>query len=170
MDVGNQLLEKNTMQYNMWKGPHFASSKKMEDSILFHEGFSSFRILWTPLRLNVDTKGCIWDNIRCLKFFCKCCTLNPSCIHILHWSLERSVKQTWTGPTFSTNESAWIVMVTGSQSHMWSGPLPVIYTTIKVLGIREMSSPSPHGHSCKKVMDIVLSTISTSCRNTLHYT
>ena len=32
------------------------------------------------------------------------------------------------------------------------------------LGISEMSSLSPHRHSCKKVMDIVLSTISTSRR------
>ena len=31
--------------------------------------------------------------------------------HILRWSLKRSVKQTWTGSAFSTNESAWSVMV-----------------------------------------------------------
>ena len=30
-------------------------------------------------------------------------------------SLEGSVKRTWTGSAFSTNESAWSVMVTGSQ-------------------------------------------------------
>ena len=36
------------------------------------------------------------------------------------WSLECSVKRTWTGSfTFSTNESAWSVMVTGSQSRVW---------------------------------------------------
>ena len=29
------------MQYNICKGPHFASSKKMEDSNLFDEGFFS---------------------------------------------------------------------------------------------------------------------------------
>ena len=40
----------------------------------------------------------------------------------LRWSLKRSVKRTWTGSAFSTNESAWSVMVTGSQSHVWSGP------------------------------------------------
>jgi hypothetical protein len=57
MNAGNQLLKTNIMQYNMWKGPHFASSKKVEGSILFHEGFSSLRILWTPLCINVDTKG-----------------------------------------------------------------------------------------------------------------
>jgi hypothetical protein len=27
-----------------------------------------------------------------------------------------------TSPAFSTNESVWSVMVTGSQSHVWSGP------------------------------------------------
>jgi hypothetical protein len=33
-----------------------------------------------------------------------------------------SVKWTWTGSAFSTNESAWSVMVTGSQPRVWSGP------------------------------------------------
>ena len=33
-----------------------------------------------------------------------------------------SVNRTWTSSVFSTNESAWIIMVTGSQSHVWSGP------------------------------------------------
>ena len=43
--------------------------------------------------------------------------------HSLRWSLnQRSVKRTWTGSAFSTNESAWSVMVTGSQSCVWSGP------------------------------------------------
>jgi hypothetical protein len=42
--------------------------------------------------------------------------------YILRWSLKRSVKWTWTGSAFSTNESAWSVMVVGSQSRVWSGP------------------------------------------------
>ena len=58
-------------------------------------------------------------------------TLHPSCIHILRWSLKRSVKWTWTGFAFSTNESAWIVLVTGSQSRVWSGPL--IWVCVEVL-------------------------------------
>ena len=33
-------------------------------------------------------------------------TLHPSCIHILRWSLKRSVKRTWTSSAFPTNESA----------------------------------------------------------------
>ena len=49
-------------------------------------------------------------------------TLHSSCIHILRWSLQHSVKQTWTASAFSTNGSAWSVMVAGSQSHVWSGP------------------------------------------------
>ena len=50
-------------------------------------------------------------------------TSHPSCIHIvLCWSLERSVKRTWTGSVSSTNESAWSVMVMGSHSCVWSGP------------------------------------------------
>jgi len=68
---------KNTMQYNMCKRPHIASSKKLEGLILFHEGLCSLGILWTPLFLNVwrrGAKGYVWDNIWCLKFFCKCCT------------------------------------------------------------------------------------------------
>ena len=32
-------------------------------------------------------------------------TLHPSCIQILRWSLKHSVKRTWTGYAFSTNES-----------------------------------------------------------------
>ena len=40
----------------------------------------------------------------------------------LCWSLKRSVKRTWTGSAFSTNESAWSVVVMGWQSHVWSGP------------------------------------------------
>ena len=43
--------------------------------------------------------------------------------YIPHRSLERSVKsRTRTGSAFSTNESAWSVMVTGCQSRVWSGP------------------------------------------------
>ena len=33
-------------------------------------------------------------------------TLHPSCIHLLHWSLQHSVKQMWTSFAFSTNESS----------------------------------------------------------------
>jgi hypothetical protein len=33
-------------------------------------------------------------------------------------SFDRSVKRNWTGSTFSTNESAWSVLVTGSQSRV----------------------------------------------------
>ena len=51
------------MQYNMYKGPHFASSKKMEGSNLFHEGFSSLRIVWIPICLNIDTQMGIFETI-----------------------------------------------------------------------------------------------------------
>jgi hypothetical protein len=43
-----------------------------------------------------------------------------SLIRMVPWVC--SVKWAWNGSTFPTNESAWIVMVTGSQSHVWSGP------------------------------------------------
>ena len=39
----------------------------------------------------------------------------------LRWSLKCSVNRTWTNSAFSINENAWSVMVTGSQSHVWSG-------------------------------------------------
>ena len=43
------------------------------------------------------------------------------------YSLKRSVKRrSWTGSTFSTNESAWSVMVTGSHTRVWSGPQPLV--------------------------------------------
>ena len=48
--------------------------------------------------------------------------LHPFCIHILRWSLKRSMKRTWTSSTFFTNESAWSVLVTGSQSRVCSDP------------------------------------------------
>ena len=35
---------------------------------------------------------------------------------MLRWSLKRSVKRTWTNSAFSSNESAWSVMVTGPQA------------------------------------------------------
>ena len=44
--------------------------------------------------------------------------------HVLHWSLNCSVKRTWTGFAFSTNESAWSAMVTGSLSPVGSGLSP----------------------------------------------
>ena len=44
-------------------------------------------------------------------------------MHILRWSLKRSVKWTWTGSAFSTIESAWsVIIITGSWSRVWSGP------------------------------------------------
>ena len=52
--------------------------------------------------------------------------LHPSRIHILRWSLKRSVKRPWTMSVFSTNESAWSVRVMGSQSRVWSGPYKIM--------------------------------------------
>ena len=50
-------------------------------------------------------------------------TIHLTFTYILRWSLKRSVKlELGSAPPFSTNESAWSVMVTGSQSHVWSGP------------------------------------------------
>jgi hypothetical protein len=42
--------------------------------------------------------------------------------YLLRWSLKLSVKWSWTGSAFSTNMSAWSVLVTGSQSRVWSEP------------------------------------------------
>ena len=47
--------------------------------------------------------------------------LHPSWIHMFGWSLKRCIKQTWTGSTFSTNESPCSAMDKGSQSRVWSG-------------------------------------------------
>ena len=39
------------------------------------------------------------------------------------WYVKFSVTGTWTSSVFSTNESAWSGMLTGSQSHVWrNGP------------------------------------------------
>ena len=63
-----------------------------------------------------------WNMIHLVPCRIPCRLLHPSCIHVLCWSLKHSVKRTWTNSTFSTNESPWSVMVTGSQSRVWSGP------------------------------------------------
>jgi hypothetical protein len=55
----------------------------------------------------------IWCHVR----------IHVSRIHLLCWPLKRSVNRTWTGSTFSTNESARSAIVTGPQFHVWSGLL-----------------------------------------------
>jgi len=63
---------------------------------------------------------CVHAQEKCPKaisryFQDKCSkTVPSSCIHLLCWSFNRSVKWTWTGSAFSTNESAWSAMVTGA--------------------------------------------------------
>jgi len=68
-----------------------------------------------------------WNMIHLMP--CK----NPCRLHIhlaftysLRWSLKHSVKRTWPSPAFSTNESAGSLMVTGSQSHVWSDPYCIL--------------------------------------------
>jgi hypothetical protein len=47
----------------------------------------------------------------------------PSVLHTTpKGPMEYSIKRTWTGSAFSTNESAWSLMATGSEPHVWSGP------------------------------------------------
>ena len=43
-------------------------------------------------------------------------------IHMDFDKYTSSLKWTWTGSAFSTNESAWSVLVTGPQSCVWGGP------------------------------------------------
>ena len=64
-----------------------------------------------------------WNIIHLLPCRNPCRLYTHLGIHILRWSLKHSVKPTWTSPAFSTNESAWCVMVTGSQSPVWMWPL-----------------------------------------------
>ena len=79
--------------------------------------------------LGLPPRGCFWieskwpwNMLRLTPCRHPCRLLHPSCIHILCWSLKRSVKLTHTGPAFSTDESAWSVLVAGSQSRVWSRP------------------------------------------------
>ena len=78
-------------------------------------------------------------------------TLHPSWIYILRWSLKRCVKWTWTGSSaFPTNESAWSVMVMGSQSLMWSSRLRARdhYTSSALIGGKGGgASPSSQLHT-----------------------
>ena len=53
-------------------------------------------------------------------------TIHLAFTYFICRSLRRSVKQTWTSSAFSTNGSAWSVMVMGSQSRVWSGPITTV--------------------------------------------
>ena len=48
-----------------------------------------------------------------------------------------SMKWTWTSSAFSTNDSAWSVMVMGSHTHVWNGPKgkPMLILYLQHLGI-----------------------------------
>ena len=90
-----------------------------------------YGVLWSPngFVLGLPPRGCFWieskwpwNMLRLTPCRHPCRLLHPSCIHILCWSLKRSVKLTHTGPAFSTDESAWSVLVAGSQSRVWSRP------------------------------------------------
>jgi hypothetical protein len=93
----------------------------------------AFRVPWSPsFVLNLPPRGGFWKQSEWpWNMIHSMPRRNPCRLYIhraftypLCWSLECSVKQwIWTGSAFSTNESAWSVMVMGSQSHVWSGPL-----------------------------------------------
>jgi hypothetical protein len=82
----------------------------------------SIRHVWETRKLS-----CYWGLTHQITWSIWChvgihVDLHLSCIHIFRWSLKCSVKRNWTGSTFCTNESAWSVLVMGSQSCVWSGP------------------------------------------------
>jgi hypothetical protein len=91
----------------------------------------AFKVSWLHgFVLGLPPRGGFWeqtkwpwdmiDSMPC-RNPCRLC-IHLSFTYILRWSLKRSVKWTWTGSTLSTNESAWSVRVTGSQSRVWSRP------------------------------------------------
>jgi hypothetical protein len=123
---------------HMWLGPqpnvvsmnsiHVGSSHMIQSNNPTVMRFWSAMVSWfciRPTSKKWSLENCssdhetwsIWWHVRIHVDF-----YNPSCIHLLRWSLKRSVRRTWTGSAFSTNESAWSVMATGSQSRVWSGP------------------------------------------------
>ena len=64
----------------------------------------AFRVPWS-----LDLQEVVFENSpgdhETQSIRCQCripWTLHPSCIHLLRWSLERSVKQTWTGSQLLT--------------------------------------------------------------------
>ena len=84
-----------------------------------------FRVPWSPngFVLNLPPRGGFWKHskwpwnmIHSMPCRDPCRLYIHLAIHMLCWSLKRSIKRTWTGSVFSTNESAWSVMVTGSWS------------------------------------------------------
>jgi hypothetical protein len=90
----------------------------------------AFGVLWSPsFVLGLPSRGgfrkyskCPWNMIHTMPCRNPCRLYIRLAFHINRWSLKRSVKRTWTGFAFSTNESAWSVMVMGSQCRVWSGP------------------------------------------------
>jgi hypothetical protein len=91
-----------------------------------------FRVSWSPgCVLGLSRRGGdFWEQSKWpwnMIHLMPCRNLCRLYIHIaftyiLRWCLKRSVKWNWTGSAFSTNESAWSVVITGSQSRVWSGP------------------------------------------------
>ena len=77
------------------------------------------------------------------------------CIHLAFtYSVGPSsvaLKRTWTGSAFSTNESAWTGMLTGSQSRVWSGPRVSEYYANLGVG------PTIHGVKSGQPMEYSLS-------------
>ena len=107
----------------------------IHDNVRINHRLWAFKVLWSPsfeccaYLQEVVLKNSPSDHLYMIHLMpCR----NPWRLYIhraftysLCWrSLKRSVKyRTWTtGSAFSTNESAWSVMVTGSESHVWSGP------------------------------------------------
>ena len=82
---------------------------------------------WRSMITLHDFGGVLGDNLRTLSFGLSQFHGHNSWLIpevALRYSggpLKRSVKRIWTGPAFSTNESASSVLVTGSQSRVWSG-------------------------------------------------
>ena len=91
----------------------------------------AFGVPWSPgFVLGVPPRGGFWKQSKWPWIMIHSMSCRKPCrlyvhlafTYILRWSLERSVKRTWTGSAFSANEGAWSVLVTGSHSRVWSGP------------------------------------------------
>jgi hypothetical protein len=104
-------------------GPHTRWNK-------IDERLWAFGVPWSPINFMLGLpprSGCLFENSPNdhVTWFVRCHVgIHVDFTSILHYSHiplvpRGSVKWTWN---FSTNESAWSVMVTGSQSHVWSGP------------------------------------------------
>ena len=92
--------------------------------------------------LGLPPRGGFWKQSKRPRNLIQLMPCRNPCRLYIHLAFTYSVgpssvvwKRTWTGSTFSTNESAWSTLVIGSQSRVWSGPYAIVLSWGSMVGI-----------------------------------